>query len=105
MHPVLRCLESISRLLLRLFSAGRQPQPPAPPAGGGPGDQPEQQQQLWRWRQLQAACYKLLNALVEGSCIDGGGGHQERQLLVLPLDLTGLLQELVEAEVCITGGV
>lgn len=95
-----RCLDTISPLLQQLFD-GHQPASPAA-SDAAPQQQQQQQQQRWRqqqqWRLLQAQCYQLLNELVEGSCIDA-----DRQLLVLPVCLTEQLQELVAAEVCITG--
>jgi hypothetical protein len=51
------------------------------------------------WQALQATCYSLLNALVEASCVGS-----EQQLLVLPLSVTEVLQDIVAEGGGLSGG-
>jgi hypothetical protein len=91
--PVLFCncrwFDALSPLLVRVFQA------PAADAAAAKTAQlqllPQQQQQL------RACAYHAVNKLLEGSCCGS-----ELQLLVMPLCLQEVLQELMP-DACLTG--
>lgn len=87
---VRRCVNGLSPLLIRVFSST----PGDACANGTPGGTVGSTADMTG---LRAVAYQALNRLLEGSCI----GH-DVQLLVLPVELQEVVQELVPAG-CITG--
>ena len=106
-----RCLDSLGPLLVHLFAPRRQTTSAADGCSTPrkPHTKPQQQQQAEEegvdaavsvsWRQLRGSCYGLLNQLVESSCMGS-----DQQLLVVPMEVTEVLQSAVADEGVLTGG-